>query len=261
MALFKKFFYRKPPDRLLEISERVFVFDCCFSANVLEEEAYRDYIGEIVAQLKNQYFTDASIMVFNFRDRETRSQMSDVLAQFAMLTVMEYPRQHEGCPLLPLEMVHHFFRSSESWLSVEGQHNVVLLHCERGGWLVLAFMLAGFLLYRGQYTGELKTLEMMYKQASREVLRLFSPLNPQPSQLRYLQYVSRRHLGSEWPPQETPLLLDYLILRNLPLFDGGEGCRPIVRVYGPDPTRPANSSSNILFETPGSLIQHYPQVM
>ncbi|RYQ94274.1 hypothetical protein Ahy_B08g089162 [Arachis hypogaea] len=232
------------------------VFDCCFSTNVMEKEAYKDYIGGIVADL--QYlFPDASIMVFNFREGGTRSQISDVLAQFDM-TVMEYPQQYEGCPLLPLEMVHHFLRSSESWLSVEGQQNVVLFHCERGGWPVLAFMLAGLQLYRKWYTAELRSLEMLYKLASKELLQLASPLNPQPSQLRYLQYVSRI-LGSEWSPQETPLLLYCLILRDLPLFGGGEGCRPIVRVYGPDPTRPANSSSNILFETPGSLIRHYPQ--
>ncbi|KAL4360164.1 hypothetical protein AHAS_Ahas08G0150000 [Arachis hypogaea] len=273
MSLFKRFFYRQPPDGLLEISERVFdsdhngnrtlayfcyvffsVFDCCFSTNVVEKEAYKDYIGGIVAGLQ-YHFPDASIMVCNFREWETRSQISDMLAQFDM-PVMEYPQQYEGCPLLPLEMVHHFLQSSESWLSVEGQQNVVLLHCERGGWPVLAFMLAGLLLYRTHYTRELNTLEMVYKLVRKELL---FPFNPQPSQLRYLQYVSRRHLDYEWPPQETPLLLYCLILRDLPLFGGGEGCRPIVRVYGPDPTRPANSSSNILFQTPGSLIRHYPQ--
>ncbi|KAL0355546.1 UNVERIFIED_CONTAM: Formin-like protein 20 [Sesamum radiatum] len=118
-------------------------------------------------------------------------------------------------PLLPLEMIHHFLRSSESWLSLEGQQNVLLMHCERGGWPVLAFMLAGLLLYRKQYTGEQKTLEMVYKQAPRELLHLLSPLNPQPSQLRYLQYISRRNFGSDWPPSDTPLALDCIILRLL----------------------------------------------
>jgi hypothetical protein len=44
-------------------------------------------------------------------------------------------------------MIHHFLRSGESWLSLE-QQNVLIMHCERGGWPVLAFMLAGLLLYR-----------------------------------------------------------------------------------------------------------------
>ncbi|RDX99267.1 Formin-like protein 20, partial [Mucuna pruriens] len=235
------------------------IFDCCFSKNVLEEEEYKVYMGGIVAQLQD-HFPDASFMVFNFREGERRSRISDILSQYDM-TVMEYPRQYEGCPLLPLEMIHHFLRSSESWLSLEGQQNVLLMHCERGGWPVLAFMLAGLLLYRKQYSGEHKTLEMVYKQAPRELLHLLSPLNPQPSHTRYLQYISRRHLGSEWPPSETPLYLDCLILRVLPLFDDGKGCRPVVRVYGPDPSKPANRSSKLLFSTSMTQnhVRHYLQ--
>lgn len=223
------------------------MFDCCFSTEVLEEEEYKVYLDGIVAQLQS-HFPDASFMVFNFREGGRRSQISDVLTQYDM-TVMDYPRQYEGCPLLPLEMIHHFLRSSESWLSLEGQQNVLLMHCERGGWPVLAFMLAGLLLYRKQYSGEQKTLEMVYKQAPKELLHLLSPLNPQPSQLRYLQYISRRNLGSDWPPSDTPLVLDCLILRVLPLFDGGKGCRPVVRVYGQDPSAPANRTSKLLFST------------
>ncbi|KAK7411387.1 hypothetical protein VNO78_02820 [Psophocarpus tetragonolobus] len=259
MALFRRFFYRKPPDHLLEISDRLYVFDCCFSKNVLEEEEYKVYIGGVVAQLQDHY-PDASFMVFNFREGDRRSRISDILSQYEM-TVMEYPRQYEGCPLLPLEMIHHFLRSSESWLSLEGQQNVLLMHCERGGWPVLAFMLAGLLLYRKQYTGEYKTLEMVYKQAPRELLHLLSPLNPQPSHLRYLQYISRRHLGPQWPPSDTPLYLDCLILRVLPLFDGRKGCRPVVRVYGPDPSKPANRSSILLFSTSMAQnhVRHYLQ--
>ncbi|PKI72146.1 hypothetical protein CRG98_007465, partial [Punica granatum] len=268
MALFRRFFYRKPPDRLLEISERVYgtflllpapltVFDCCFSTEVLEEDEYKVYMGRIVTQLQD-YFPEASFMVFNFREGEKRSQISDILSSYDM-TVMDYPRQYEGCPLLPLEMIHHFLKSSESWLSLEGQQNVLLMHCERGGWPVLAFMLAGLLLYRKQYSGEQKTLEMVYKQAPRELLHLLSPLNPQPSQMRYLQYISRRNLSLEWPPSDTPLLLDCLNLRVLPLFEGGKGCRPVVRVYGQDPSTPANRSSKLLFSNSKmkKSVRHY----
>ncbi|XP_017422063.1 formin-like protein 20 [Vigna angularis] len=259
MALFRRFFYRKPPDHLLEISDRLYVFDCCFSKNVLEEEEYKVYVGGVVAQLQDHY-PDASFMVFNFREGDRRSRISDIMSQYEM-TVMEYPRQYEGCPLLPLEMIHHFLRSSESWLSLESQQNVLLMHCERGGWPVLAFMLAGLLLYRKQYNGEHKTLEMVYKQAPKELLHLLSPLNPQPSHLRYLQYISRRHLGSRWPPSETPLYLDCIILRVLPLFDGGKGCRPVVRVYGPDPSKPSNRSSKLLSSTSmgQNHVRHYLQ--
>ncbi|KAM3200176.1 hypothetical protein P3L10_032537 [Capsicum annuum] len=62
MMLVICFFYRKPPDRLLEISEWVYVFDCCFSTDVLDEDEYRTYMGGIVAQLQDHY-ADASFMV------------------------------------------------------------------------------------------------------------------------------------------------------------------------------------------------------
>ena len=224
------------------------VFDCCFSTDVLGEDEYKSYMGGIIAQLQD-YYQDASYMVFNFGEGEKRSQVSDLLSGYDM-TVMDYPREYEGCPLLPLEMIHHFLRSSGSWLSLEGQQNVLLMHCEKGGWPLLAFMLAGLLLYRKQYTGEQKTLEMVYKQAPKELLHLLCPINPQPSQLRYLQYISQRNLGCNWPPLDSPLALDCIVLRHLPLFGGGRGCRPVVRVYGQDPaSATAGRSSKLLFST------------
>lgn len=247
MALFRKFFYRKPPDGLLEISERVYVFDYCFTTDVLEEDEYKVYIGGIVAHLR-EHFPDASFMVFNFREGEHQSQIASILSEFDT-TVMDYPRHYEGCPLLTMEMVHHFLRSSESWLSL-GQNNVLLMHCERGGWPVLAFMLAGLMIYRKQYTGEQKTLDMIYKQAPRELLQLLSPLNPLPSQLRYLQYISRRNVGSEWPPLDRALTLDCVILRVLPNFDRESGCRPIFRIYGQDPFIATDRTPKVLFSTP-----------
>ncbi|KAJ7958494.1 Formin-like protein [Quillaja saponaria] len=68
MALFRKFFYRKPPDGLLEISEGVYVFDYCFTTDVMEEDEYKVYIGGIVGQFRD-HLPDASFMVFNFRER------------------------------------------------------------------------------------------------------------------------------------------------------------------------------------------------
>ncbi|XP_062163560.1 formin-like protein 18 isoform X2 [Alnus glutinosa] len=258
MALFRKFFYRKPPDGLLEISERVYVFDCCFTTDVWEEDEYKVYIGGIVGQVR-EHFPDASFMVFNFREGENQSQISNILSEYDM-TVMDYPRHYEGCPLLTMEMIHHFLRSSESWLSL-GQQNLLLMHCERGGWPVLAFMLAALLVYRKQYTGEQKTLDMIYKQAPRELLQLMSPLNPMPSQLRYLQYVSRRNVGSEWPPLDRALTLDCVIIRCIPNMDGAGGCSPIFRLYGQDPFMAADRTTKVLFSTPkrSKLVRHYKQ--
>ncbi|KAL3844083.1 hypothetical protein ACJIZ3_001486 [Penstemon smallii] len=247
MALFRKFFYRKPPEGLLEISERVFVFDCCFTTHVLENDEYQEYIGTILDQLRD-YFPNASFMVFNFGEGDHQREIANVLSEYDM-TVIDYPRQYENCPLLNMEMIHHFLRSSESWLSL-GQRNILLMHCQSDALPVLAFMLAALLIYRKQYTGEQKTLNMIYKQAPQELLQSLSPLDPFPSQLRYLQYVSRRNLGSQWPPLDRALTLDCVILRVIPDMDGEGGCRPIVRIYGPDPFMAADRTTKVLFSMP-----------
>uniref|UniRef100_K3ZQ49 Formin-like protein n=1 Tax=Setaria italica TaxID=4555 RepID=K3ZQ49_SETIT len=258
MALFRKFFLKKTPDRLLEISERVYVFDCCFSTDSMGEDEYRDYLSGIVAQLQ-EFFPDASFMVSNFWSGDKRSRISDILSEYDM-TVMDYPQQYEGCPLLQLEMIHHFLKSCENWLSVEGQHNMLLMHCERGGWPVLAFMLAGLLLYRKTYTGEQKTLEMVYKQARRDFIQQFFPLNPQPSHLRYLHYITRQGSGSEWPPISRTLILDSVVLHVVPRFDAEGGCRPYLHVHGQD-SSPGNKSAKVLFEMPKTKkhLQRYGQ--
>ncbi|KAG4962697.1 hypothetical protein JHK86_039565 [Glycine max] len=258
MALFRKFFYKKPPDGLLEITERVYVFDYCFTTDVMEEDEYRVYIGGIIGQLRG-HFPDASFMVFNMREGDSQSQISNILCDYDM-TVIDYPRQYEGCPLLTMEMIHHFLRSGENWLQL-GQQNVVLMHCERGGWPLLAFMLAALLIYRKLFTGEQKTLDMIYKQAPWELLQLMSPLNPLPSQLRYLQYISRRNVGSEWPPLDRALTLDCVIIRLIPNMGGEGGCRPIFRMYGQDPFIPADRTPKVLFSTPkrSKLVRYYKQ--
>ncbi|KAM1074231.1 hypothetical protein ACFX11_019404 [Malus domestica] len=145
----------------------------------------------------------------------------------------------------------------------EFKHNVLLMHCERGGWLVLAFMLAALLIYRKQYTEEHKTLDMIYKQAPRELLQLMPPLNPMPSQQRYLQYITRRNVGSEWPPLDRALTLDCIIIRFIPNMDREGGCRPIFRIYGQDPFMAANRTPKVLFSTPkrSKLVRHYKQVV
>lgn len=235
------------------------MFDCCFTTDVLEHEEYKVYMGSIVGQLR-EHFPDASFMVFNFRDGDQQSKISSILSEYEM-TVMDYPRHYEGCPLLTMEVIHHFLRSCENWLSL-GQQNVLLMHCERSGWPILAFMLAALLIYRKHYTGEQKTLDMIYKQAPRELLQLMSPLNPLPSQLRYLQYVSRRNVASEWPPLDRALTLDCVILRVIPIMDGEGGCRPIFRIYGQDPFMVADRTTKVLFSTPKrtKTVRHYKQV-
>ncbi|XP_044471358.1 formin-like protein 13 [Mangifera indica] len=246
MALLRRLFYRKPPDGLLEISERIYVFNSCFTDDAWEEENYKGYVAGIVDQLR-EHFPDAQFLMFNFREVKTKSPIAEVFAE-CDITIMDYPQHYEGCPLLTLEVIHHFLRSTESWLSL-GQQNVLIMHCERGGWPVLAFMLAALLIYRKQYRGEQKTLDMIYKQAPRELLRMLSVVNPIPSQLRYLQYISWRSIDSEWPPLDRALTLDCVILRFIPNFDGEGGCCPVFRVYGQDPLLVDDRSTKVLYAT------------
>ncbi|KAG1347871.1 putative Formin-like protein 17 [Cocos nucifera] len=90
---------------------------------------------------------------------------------------------------------------------------------------------------------------MVYKQAPKGSLHLLCPLNPQPSHVRYLQYISKSDSGSELLLNDVPFILDCLTLRAVPNFDGEGGCRPIVRVYGRDPSTPSDRSSKVLFAT------------
>ncbi|XP_060210118.1 formin-like protein 18 isoform X1 [Lycium barbarum] len=258
MALFRKLFYRKPPEGVLEISERIYVFDRCFTTDVWEEKNYKGYVAGVISQLKDHY-PDVSILAFNFREGESQSRIANDLSEH-YVTIMDYPRHYKGCPLVSMEMINHFLRSSESWLSL-GQQNVLLMHCEWGGWPVLAFMLAALLIYRRHFTGEQKTLDMIYKQAPRELLYLLQPLNPIPSQLRYLQYVARRNANMQWPPMDRALTLDCIIIRMIPNFDGEGGCRPMFRIYGKGPLIVADQSPKNLFSTPkkNNVVRHYKQ--
>uniref|UniRef100_A0A0A9DYK5 Uncharacterized protein n=1 Tax=Arundo donax TaxID=35708 RepID=A0A0A9DYK5_ARUDO len=185
MSLFRRLFYRRPP---VEISGNILVFDHCFSTDLFEEDELRPYIGGILKQLLGRYSID-SFILFNFEGGKKNNQIASIFSYYDV-SVMGYPRNYEGCPLLTMEMIHHFVRSGESWLSLS-QDNFLLIHSEYGGWPVLAFALAALLVYLGRYNDERKALEMVCRQAPDELAELFSPLDAVPSQLRYLKYVSK----------------------------------------------------------------------
>ena len=216
----------------------------------MDQFKYKNYLDSIVLQLREQ-FADSSLMVLNFRD-EGKSLVSGLFSLYR-ISVKDYPCQYLGCPLLPLDIIIHFLRLSERWLMLEGKQNILLMHCEKGGWPVLAFMLAALLLYRKQYNGEQRTLDMVYKQAPRELIQMLTTLNPQPSHIRYLQYICKMDYELGWPTEPIPFTLDCVILRGVPNFDGVGGCRPIVRVYGQDiltagrnaPTTPFKSKKQV----------------
>ncbi|CAI0410243.1 unnamed protein product [Linum tenue] len=260
MSLLSRFFYRRPPDGLLEFVERVYVFDSCFSTEVLPDELYHMYLHETIGELYEE-FPDSSILAFNFREGDKRSQFAEILCKYDV-TVMDYPRQYEGCPLLPLSLVQHFLQACESWLSLGNRQNVILFHCERGGWPLMAFLLASFLIFKKLHRGERRTLESVHREAPKGYLQLLSPLNPFPSQLRYLQYVARRNIAPEWPPPERFLSLDCVILRAIPSFDSDNGCRPVIRIFGRNLHSRGGLSTQMLFsmsKKKKSSIKHYRQ--
>lgn len=204
-----------PDGGVLEVSDRVYVFDYCltcdwsFSGQIttdwLKDDGYKFYMRDIVAKLQHQ-FSAASFMVLNFGERDNQSPMAEVLSEYD-ITVMELPQNYGGCPIPRVEIIHNFLRSADEWLSSDTQQNVLLMYCERGAWPVLAFMLASLLLYRKKQDGEQKTLDMIYKKAPHELLQLTLTLNPLPSQLRYLHYVSTQNAGLDWPPQDKVLVI------------------------------------------------------
>ncbi|KAG8097421.1 hypothetical protein GUJ93_ZPchr0013g37275 [Zizania palustris] len=126
------------------------------------------------------------------------------------------------------------------------------MHCEDGAWPALALAMASLLVYMEEPAPELKTtLVTVYGRAPRALLAAGSELDPQPSHLRYLQYVTRLRSSPKRMPRHGPLILDCLILRAVPDFDGNGGCRPIVRVHGPrDGDQADDPSPKVLFSTP-----------
>lgn len=257
MSLLSRFFQKKAPDGLIEFVDRVYVFDSCFSTEVLPDGVYQLYLREIVTELHEE-FHESSFIAFNFREGEKQSQFAKILCAYDVI-VMDYPRQYEGCPLLPLSLIHHFLRVCEKWLSQGNQQDVILLHCERGGWPLLAFLLASFMIFRKLHSVEKRTLELLHREAPKGLLQLLSPLNPLPSQLRYLQYISRRYLSPEWPPPERALSLDCLILRDIPNFDNQSGCRPIIRIFGRNLLSKDGLSTQMLYSMPNKnkSLRHY----
>ncbi|XP_044335310.1 uncharacterized protein [Triticum aestivum] len=262
--LFRTVVHRKSHDGLLKITDRVYVLDSCFTTDVFAGDKYQrqHYIKDIVSRLKSN-FANAHFLVSNFREGRRWSQSQSLLAKILNsydMTVMEYPRQYEGCPILTMEMIYHFLKSADSWLSV-GQDNVMIMHCERGGWSVLAFMLAGLLLCQKKFTDEQKMLEMVYKQAPRELIQLLSPINPMPSQIRYLQYISHSNINlrSSWLPGDRPLTLDNVLLISIPDFNGESGCSPIFRIYGHDPLSGTENNPKVVFSTAKKYVRLYKQ--
>ncbi|OIV98504.1 hypothetical protein TanjilG_18788 [Lupinus angustifolius] len=187
-------------------------------------------------------------MVCNFHEEGAKLKTNNNFCKHNV-TLMDYPGQYQRWPVPKMEVICQFLKSCGNWLSCR-EYNVLLMHCDRGGgWHVLAFMLAALLIFRKQCNGEEMALDMVYKQAPREILHSMMPLDPISSQLRYLEYVSKWNVALDWPELDRALRLDCIILRYIPNFDGKGVCQPMFRIYGQDPAR-ADKSSNILYSMP-----------
>jgi formin 2 len=238
------------------------------STEALDEDTHKDYLTSTIIQLKgsNPY---ASLMVINFAAAPTGTDaVHSLIRQGTTAVVTDYPSRYAGCPLLSLPMIRTFLGSCVDWLVSGHQRNILLMHCDgRNGaaWPVLAFAMASLLVYIEEAAPEQRTLDAVYGRAPVEMLSTGSPLDPRPSHLRYLQYVARlRDKGSLIGiAKQERFVLDCLIFRAVPDFDGGGGCRPVVRVHG-EPRQPhTDASPKVLFSTPRIKHQfkHYKQVM
>jgi formin 2 len=236
------------------------------STQALDEDTHKDYLTSTIIQLKgsNPY---ASLMVVNFATAPggtgaVHSFLRQGAAAAAVVT--DYPSRFAGCPSLPLATIRAFLGSCVDWLVSGHQRNILLMHCDGASgasWPALAFAMASLLVYIEEAAPEQMTLDAVYGRAPVEMLSAGSALDPRPSHLRYLQYVARlRDKGSLMAMKQEPFVLDCLILRAVPDFDGGGGCRPIVRVHGePQP----DASPVVLFSTPRikQQFKKYKQVM
>jgi hypothetical protein len=217
------------------------VFDSCFSQSCM----------------KNVWSPHFWLLTLGMEIREASLLISSVGTIFQSLIILAF----EGCPVLPLSLIQHFLRVCEHWLSTGNNQNIILLHCERGGWPLLAFLLSCLLIYKKFHGAEHKTLDIIYREAPKGFLQLFSALNPMPSQLRYMQYVARRNISPEWPPMERALSLDCLILQAIPSFDSDNGCRPLIRIFGRNLLGRNASMTNMIFSMPKKKsLRYYRQV-
>ncbi|GKB97241.1 formin-like protein 6, partial [Tanacetum coccineum] len=225
-----------------------------------EQGDYKAYLGDIISQYKESY-PEYQFIIFNFREGEKETNLSSALSKYLdHILVIEYPREFEGCPFLSMEVITHFVKSGDNWLSASQQH-IILMLSEVGGWPVLAFMVAALLLHRKSYTIENKALKVVHKQVPSDLLLKMVAMNPIPSRLRYLQYVSRRNGDTEWPPPEKALTLNCVIMRMIPDFNGKGSCYPVFRIYGRDPLLHVDRSPKLLFSTPRKRknIRYYNQ--
>ncbi|KAK7411582.1 hypothetical protein VNO78_03017 [Psophocarpus tetragonolobus] len=198
-----------------------------------------------------------SVSVCNFTNRAAKTTTLNPRDDIALA---EYPCHGLGCPVLRLDDMWRLLRSCEARLS--RRRDVVLMHCERGAWPVLAFAVAALLVFRNQCVAEKQALDLVYEQAPRQLLHSLMAVNQIPSQLRYLRYVAtwneKLDLDLDLVPVNSVVRLDSIVLRFMPTFGGECGVRPVFRVSGEDPFG-EDGNTKLLYQTRGENAQDYQQ--
>ncbi|CAL9244453.1 unnamed protein product, partial [Arabidopsis halleri] len=69
-----RFFYKRPPDGLLDFADRVYVFDSCFCTEVLADSLYQIFLHEVINDLHEE-FPESSFLAFNFRQGEKKKRV------------------------------------------------------------------------------------------------------------------------------------------------------------------------------------------
>ncbi|KAK3437254.1 hypothetical protein EUGRSUZ_C01935 [Eucalyptus grandis] len=184
----------------------------------------------VVAKLQDQ-FPAASFKVLNFGEGENHSHLARVLFEYD-ITVIKLPQNNGGCPIPRVEIIRDFLRSADEWLSSDAKTNMLLMHCERGAWPVLAFMLASLLLYRKKQDGSRNTQHDL-------------------QQLRYMQYVSMQNASSDWPALNKLLVIKSVRLSSVPHLDVQWGCQ----IIGQEPFIFADQTLKVLSSTPYKQVE------
>eukprot|EP00794_Sanderia_malayensis_P008283 gene8283-9167_t len=112
----------------------------------------------------------------------------------------------------------------------QDKKNIVAIHCLDGK-LGSSIMIAAFLLFIKLFTQPSMALDMFS-------LRRLSPgekCNVNPSQLRYLGYVSQLVWEPRIIPHKRPMFLKTITINSVPLFNKARtGCRPFIEIFQSD---------------------------
>ncbi|XP_031555162.1 tensin-2-like [Actinia tenebrosa] len=197
---------------LTYINDRVIAMS--FPATGLET-TYRNNLRDVAKLLQTNH--QDKYMVFNLSER--RYDISKLNNQ-----VLDFGWPDHLAP--PLERLYSIIKSIDSWLKTDPQH-VVVVHCKGGkgrtGVVISAYMHFSKVCSSPEAALDWFAMKRFYDDKLGGVT--------QPSQRRYVHYFSD-YLDGKIKLSSDPIFLHHVIVHGIPNFDGKEGCKPFLRVYG-----------------------------